>query len=134
MIFAEMDVASAEGALLAHSVKADRLSFRKGRRLSAADIGALKAAGQMTVMAVRLEPDDVPEDEAAETIARAVAGPHLSPAAPFTGRTNLLADLPGLLVVDHTRLDALNMVDEAVTLATLAPFDLLTTGDMAATI
>ena len=63
-----------------------------------------------------------------------VGGAHLSPAAPFTGRANLLADAPGLLVVDQARLDALNMVDEAVTLATLAPFDLLTTGDMAATV
>ena len=134
MIFAEMDVARAEGALLAHSVRANGISFRKGRRLSAADIAALSAAGQKTVMAVRLEPDDVPEDEAAQAIARAVGGPHLSLAAPFTGRANLLADAPGLLVVDQARLDALNMVDEAVTLATLAPFDLLTTGDMAATI
>ena len=34
----------------------------------------------------------------------------------------------------RARLDALNMIDEAVTLATLAPFDLLTTGEMAATV
>jgi len=37
-------------------------------------------------------------------------------------------------VVDQARLNALNMVDEAVTLATLSPFDLLMTGDMAATV
>jgi molybdenum cofactor cytidylyltransferase len=134
MIFAEMDIASAEGALLAHSVKAAGIAFRKGRRLSAADISALAAAGQTSVMAVRLEPDDVPEDEAAKAIAQAIAGPLLSPAAPFTGRANLLAETPGLLVVDQARLDALNMVDEAVTLATLAPFDLLAPGDMVATV
>jgi len=94
MIFAEMDVASAEGALLAHSVKAGGISFRKGRRLSAADVAALSAAGQTTVTAVRLEPADVPEDEAAQAIAGMVGGAHLSPAAPFTGRANLLADTP----------------------------------------
>ena len=134
MIFAEMDLTTAEGALLAHSVKANGLSFRKGRRLSHEDISALRAAGQSSVMAVRLEPGDVPEDEAAQAIARALAGPHLSPAAPFTGRANLLADRPGLLVIDQSRLDALNLVDEAVTVATLAPYDLMMTGDMAATI
>jgi molybdenum cofactor cytidylyltransferase len=134
MIFAEMDLAEAEGALLAHSVKADGLAFRKGRRLSAEDIAALRTVGQKSVVAVRLEPGDVPEDEAAQAIARAVAGPHLSPAAPFTGRANLLAERPGLLVIDQARLDALNMVDEAVTLATLAPFDLMAAGDMAATV
>ena len=78
MIFAEMDLASAEGALLAHSVKAGGIAFRKGRRLSAADIEALRAAGETSVMAVRLEPGDVPEDEAAALLARAVAGPNLS--------------------------------------------------------
>ena len=65
MIFAEMDVATAEGALLAHSVKAGHVAFRKGRRLSAGDIAALQAAGQSSVIAVRLEAEDVPEDEAA---------------------------------------------------------------------
>lgn len=134
MIFAEMDLASAEGALLAHSVKAAGVAFRKGRKLTAADVAALRAAGQTSVTAVRLEAGDVPEDEAAATLARAVSGPHLSSAAPFTGRANLLADLPGLLVVDPARLDALNMIDESVTLATLAPFDLLAAGEMAATI
>ena len=134
MIFAEMDVATAEGALLAHSVKAGHVAFRKGRRLSAGDIAALQAAGQTTVIAVRLEAEDVPEDEAAAAIARAVTGPHLSLAAPFTGRANLLADGPGLLVIDQARLDALNTLDEAVTLATLAPFDLVAKGDMTATI
>jgi molybdenum cofactor cytidylyltransferase len=134
MIFAEMDLASAEGALLAHSVKAAGVAFRKGRKLTAADIATLRAAGQTSVTAVRLEAGDVLEDDAAAALSRAVAGPHLSPAAPFTGRANLLADLPGLLVVDSVRLDALNMIDEAVTLATLPPFDLLAAGEMAATI
>ena len=134
MIFGEMDLASAEGALLAHSVKAGAIAFRKGRCLSAADIAALRAAGVTSVMGVRLEPGDVPEDEAAVLVARALAGPYLFAGKPFTGRANLMAEGPGLLVVDQARLDALNMIDEAVTVATLTPFDLLTTGDMAATI
>jgi molybdenum cofactor cytidylyltransferase len=134
MIFAEMPLAEAEGALLAHSVRLKDASFRKGRRLSAADIAALAAGGQTTVVAVRLETDDMPEDGAAAAIAAAVGGPGLAAAAPFTGRANLIAEAPGLLVVDHERLDALNLVDEAITLATLAPFDLLAEGDMAATV
>ena len=134
MIFAEMDLAAAQGALLAHSVKAGAIAFRKGRCLSAADIAALRAAGVTSVMGVRLEPGDVPEDEAAVLVARALAGPYLFAGKPFTGRANLMAEGPGLLVVDQARLDALNMIDEAVTVATLTPFDLLTPGDMAATI
>ena len=134
MIFAEMALAGAEGALLAHSVKLRGGTFKKGRRLSAADIAALAAGGQTSVMAVRLEADDVPEDEAAQAVAAAVAGDHLTVAAPFTGRANLMASAKGVLVVDQPRLDELNLLDEAITLATLPPFDLLAPGEMAATV
>ncbi len=134
MIFAEMPLAEAEGALLAHTVRTTGGVFRKGRRLSGADVAQLKAAGLAVVMALRLEPGDVPEDEAAGAIAEAVAGPHLAVAPPFTGRANLNATTRGLLVVDQARLDALNLLDEAVTLATLPAFDLLSEGEMAATV
>jgi len=134
MIFAEMPLADAEGALLAHSVKAKGATFKKGRRLSAADIAALAASGHEAVMAVRLEPEDVPEDDAARAVAEAVAGPHLEVRAPFTGRANLVAAAAGVLVIDRERLDALNLLDEAITLATLPPFDLLQPGEMAATV
>jgi molybdenum cofactor cytidylyltransferase len=40
----------------------------------------------------------------------------------------------GLLVADRARIDALNLVDEAITLATLAPFELVEPRQMAATI
>jgi molybdenum cofactor cytidylyltransferase len=134
MIFAELPLADAEGALLAHSIRVKGTAFRKGRRLSAADIAALSAIGQATVAAVRLEPGDVTEDDAARRVAEAVCGEFLSVAAAFTGRANLVAETPGLLVIDRERLDAVNLVDESVTIATLAPFDLLAKGDMAATV
>ena len=134
MIFAELPLSEAEGALLAHSIRVKGTAFRKGRRLSAADTAALAAIGQTTVAAVRLEPGDVTEDDAARQVAEAICGEHLSVAAPFTGRANLIAEAPGLLVVDRARLDAANLVDESITVATLAPFDLLAKGDMAATV
>ena len=45
MIFGEIDVASAQGAVLAHSVRTDGISFKKGRVLSASDIAELAASG-----------------------------------------------------------------------------------------
>jgi len=83
---------------------------------------------------VRFEPGDVTEDEAAQRVAAAVCGENLEVAAPFTGRANLIAKAHGVLVVDRARLDRLNAVDEAVTLATLPAFDLVAPGDMAATV
>jgi molybdenum cofactor cytidylyltransferase len=134
MIFADLPVAEAEGALLVHSVRIGKLSLRKSRVLSREDIEALAAAGRATVTVARLEPGDVGENEAAARLAQALAGDNITLAAPFTGRCNLLAGTAGLLVVDRARLDAINLIDEAVTVATLPPFDVLTPREMAATV
>lgn len=122
MFFGPVPPASAEGAILAHGVKAASLSLRKGRVLSAADVAALTAAGIAQVVVARLGPDDVPEDEAAQALAQALAGPGVEIAAPFTGRCNLFARQAGLARIDAAAIDAINAVDEAITVATLADF------------
>jgi len=134
MIFGDTPLAEAEGAILAHSVKLDTARFKKGRRLSADDVAALGRAGIETVIAARLEPGDVHEDAAAGQIAEAILGPGLTMSAAFTGRANLVVAERGVLVIDRARLDALNRVDEAVTLATLGPFDLVEPRQLAATV
>ena len=55
-------------------------------------------------------------------------------AAAFTGRCNLLATTAGVLVVDRERLDRVNLVDEAVTVATLTPYDVTQPREMVATV
>ena len=77
MRFGELPLAEAEGAILAHSVRAGKLVYKKGRRLDAADVAALRRPGARSVIAARLGPDDVHEDEAARLVAAAAAGPHL---------------------------------------------------------
>src|SRR3569833_3091836 len=72
MKFGRVPLAEAAGAILAHGVP----PFRKGRVLSHADLEVLKAAGVGGVTAARLEDGDVPEDQAAARVARALAGPH----------------------------------------------------------
>ncbi len=134
MIFGETPLDQAKGAILAHSLKLDKVSFKKGRRLSAADVKALRAAGIEQVVAARLEPGDVHEDGAAAALAEAVSGEGLTASAAFTGRCNLIAAGRGVLVIDRERLDRLNLVDEAVTVASLAPYDLVEPRQMAATI
>ena len=134
MIFAELPLDEAEGAVLAHSVRLAKASFKKGRVLSAADVAALRAAGHARIVAAKLEPGDMGEDAAATMVARAAAGDNLSVAAAFTGRCNLIASTAGVVVVDRARLDALNEVDEAVTLASLPPFDVVEPRQMVATI
>lgn len=134
MKFGPLPIAKAEGALLAHSLKVGNLAFKKGRKLSAQDIAALKTAGMTEIVAARLEADDVPEDDAAAALINALGGPGTKPAAPFTGRANLVAGTAGVLTLDPDRLRRLNLLHEALTVATLAPFDTVTAGQMLATV
>ena len=134
MIFGDVPVADAEGLILAHSVRLPGGAFKKGRVLSAEDIQVLLTAQIETVSGARLEPDDVGEDEAAEAVARAVTGPGLTLGKAFTGRCNIFAEGHGLAVIDDARVDRLNLLDEAMTLGTVAPHALAEAGQMVATV
>jgi molybdenum cofactor cytidylyltransferase len=126
--------AEAEGAILAHSLKLGTTALKKGRVLSHADVELITASGMSEVTVARLDIGDVGEDEAAERVAVAAAGPGISVAKSFTGRANLFAEARGLLVVDPERIDRLNLVDEAITLGTLAPFAVVEPRQMVATV
>ncbi len=138
MKFGPTPLSEAEGAILAHSIKAGGLHFKKGRFLSPADIDQLRAAGAENLVTARLEDGDVHEDAAAAALAEAILGeaPNngLSISAAFTGRSNLLAGRRGVLLVDRDGLDTLNLIGEAVTVATLEPFALVEPRQMAATV
>ncbi|MCH6586984.1 MAG: molybdopterin-binding protein [Proteobacteria bacterium] len=134
MIFGDTPLGEAEGAILAHSVKLGPVRFKKGRVLSADDLAALEKAGVTGVVAARLEAGDVHEDAAAGAVAAAIMGKGLTASAAFTGRANLVVDRRGVLVVERARLDALNRVEEAITVATLMPFELVEPRQMAATV
>ncbi len=121
MKFGPLPLDAAEGAIAAHSVRLAGAVIKKGTRLGGPELSALRAAGYASVIAARLEPGDVPEDEAASTLAKAVAGENVRVEAPFTGRANLFARTAGIIRLDEDALTAFNAVDEAVTLATLAP-------------
>lgn len=134
MIFDRMPVKDAEGAVLAHGVRTPSGMFKKGRKLSSEDIAILIKSEFRTVVAARLEPGDVPEDQAATRIATAAGGPGTAFAAAFTGRCNLFAETRGLAVVDAERLDRLNMLDEAITVATLPAYEPVEAKQMVATV
>ena len=134
MIFGPTPLAEAEGAVLAHTHRTPGRVVKKGSVLDAEAIDALRAAGLDPVIAARLEPGDVGEDAAARRIATALLGPGLQTSRAATGRVNLLAAAAGLLRADRGRIDALNAVDEAVTVATLPDATPVAAGEMVATI
>ncbi|GAB4374987.1 MAG: molybdopterin-binding/glycosyltransferase family 2 protein [Kiloniellaceae bacterium] len=134
MRFGPTPVDEAAGCILAHSLRGAGFAFKKGRRLSAEDVATLRTAGIAEIVAARLEAGDVHEDAAATELAAALCGGGLTASASFTGRCNLMVAERGVLVADPARIDAFNLVDEAVTLATLAPYDVVEPHQMAATI
>ncbi len=134
MKFRTVPLSEAEGAILAHSVVLPGVTFKKGRRLIAADVAALKEAGPSDVMVAQLGPDDVPEDEAAGRIARAAAGTNVQVGAAFTGRANLYATTPGIATLSPESIIALNSIDEGLTLATVPPFERVAARQMLATV
>ncbi|MGY5776808.1 NTP transferase domain-containing protein [Rhizobium sp. LEGMi135b] len=133
MIFGEFLTAEAEGAVLAHSVRLTDGSFSKGHRLVGGDIERLVAAGIDHIIAARIEPGDLMEDEAADRLARAVAPDHLIFSEAATGRVNVHSAVDGLFVANREAVDRINDLDPAITLACLADHVTVRAGDMVAT-
>ena len=94
MIFGEVPVDEAEGAILAHTVRTGTLTVKKGVKLSTAEVRTLGEAGIKTVMVARIEPGDVMEDEVAEVIATYLAGAGVDVMGSANGRCNLHARDP----------------------------------------
>jgi molybdenum cofactor cytidylyltransferase len=134
MIFGELPLHEAEGAILAHSIRHQGGVFKKGRVLSATDIQVLESADVNSVFAAKLGAGDVPEDEAAAAVARVIGAQGTIAQSPFTGRANLHATVRGLAVIDAERVRALNRLHESLTLATVQPYVIVDEREMVATV
>jgi molybdenum cofactor cytidylyltransferase len=134
MRFGAVPVDEALGAILAHGVRLEGGTLKKGRVLSADDITQLQAAALREVTVARLEADDVPEDEAARRVAWAIAGQGTRAQEAFTGRANVHATGHGMMIVDRERVKAINHLDESLTIATLPPHEVVSPKQMLATV
>jgi molybdenum cofactor cytidylyltransferase len=136
MKFGAVAVKDAKGAILAHSVGLDRGRLRKGLLLEADHLDQLRAAGVLEVVVARLEPSDIHEDEAAARMAQALAaeadGVRIGPAG--TGRVNLFSDVNGIAQVDADKINAANLIDPMITIATVPQWQRMSVGDMVATV
>ncbi len=134
MIFGPTPLADAPGAVLAHTQRCGAHVLRKGLVLDDAALALLRDHGHDTVIAARLEPGDVGEDAAADRLAEALLSPLVGRTRASTGRVNLLAEAPGLLLVDAPRIHRLNAVDESLTVGTLPDATPVAARDMLATV
>jgi molybdenum cofactor cytidylyltransferase len=133
MKFGSLPLEEARGGVAVHSIRKDKLVLKKGTTIGDVEIASLRAAGISEIVAAKLEPGDIGEDEAAQALANAAKGSHVRTEEAFTGRANLFAEKAGVLVVNKADIDKLNVIDEAITFATLPAFSPVAEGQMIAT-
>jgi molybdenum cofactor cytidylyltransferase len=134
MKFGSVAVEDALGCVLAHSVKLNSWTLKKGKVLSQVDIDSLLAENLQHVIAAKLDASDVPEDEAARQLSIAISGENATTQEAFTGRANLYTNCAGVLLIDETRLRQINHLHESLTIATLPEFARVNRRDMLATV
>jgi molybdenum cofactor cytidylyltransferase len=132
VIFAELPLADAEGAILAHSLTLGGRRAPKGSIIDRALIADAAAHGHARLWAARMEADDVAEEAAATRIAAAMAGEGVEGRAPVHGRVNLHATGAGIL--GAYAVDRANRASEAIGIATLPPATPVAAGDLVATV
>ncbi|MBX5492571.1 MAG: molybdopterin-binding protein [Chloroflexi bacterium] len=108
------ELRQAAGTILCHDVRgAGRRGgvLFKGTTLTVDDLARLGELPPQTIHVVALDPDDVPEDEAARRIAEAVAGSGLRLKGPHQSRYTFVAAHRGVLRVKPDVLQQLNDIE-----------------------
>jgi molybdenum cofactor cytidylyltransferase len=134
MRFGPVPVARAEGAVLAHALALPGGVLKKGQVLKAADLAAIADGGITEVIVAQLDGSEVAEDAAAAALAAALLTPGLRAGSAATGRVNLYATGPGVLVVEAAAVGRINAVHPMITLATLPAFARVQDRAMVATV
>ena len=79
MKFGPVSPQDALGATAVHSIRQGDLVLKKGTLIGPKEVAALTMAGVTEIVVARVEPGDVPEDQAAADIAAATAGAGVRP-------------------------------------------------------
>ncbi len=112
---------NAIGTRLAHDITEIRpgefkgAAFTKGHTVCNEDICHLQKLGKNHLYLINLEEDEIHENQAAEILARGLAGRGITwEDTPKEGKICFMAETDGLLVVDKAGLAAFNMIDEVM--------------------
>jgi molybdenum cofactor cytidylyltransferase len=115
------DVASADlpgGGVLCHDVRnptrPSEVLARKGSRLGADAVAALLEQGISELHLALPAVDDLTEDEAANNLAAALAGPGVSTGTARYGQVSFSSSGRGMLYIDAAQLDRVNALDDVL--------------------
>ena len=130
-------VEEAIGLPLAHDIteivpgKHKGPAFRGGHIVRKEDISKLLDVGKRNLYVMELDRDELHEEDAAQRLAKAAAGPNLKLVGPSEGRVNLVAEISGLLKIDSDLLYRLNSLGNLI-MATLLSDRYVNEGDVVA--
>jgi hypothetical protein len=115
-----ISVQESVGKVLGHDVtrivpgKFKGRAFKKGHIIQPEDIPELLKIGKEHVYVLDLQDGFLHENEAANRIAKAAAGPGIELTEPVEGRVNMIAAFKGLLKVNVNALYQINSIEEMV--------------------
>jgi len=134
MIFGNWPIEETEGAMLGYAITAGAHSFRKGTVLTRDALDILQEHSITHVFAARLEDDDIGEDEAALAVGNLLICENIEAGKPVAGRINLFARHDGLFRARAAAIDAINLLDPRISVATLRNDCRVKSGQMIATV
>lgn len=134
MIFGELALDDAEGAILAHSLRLKSRTIGKGTLLTRPVLDEIRNAGIDKLFAARPAANDVGENEAARRIAGAIAGSNLTVEDPVHGRSDLFAIANGLVALDRNAIERINLAQSVIQVATLPEHSPVEAGQIVATV
>ncbi len=134
MKFGEKPIGACLGDLLVNSVKTSDGKLPKGTSLSKLHIKKLRSMGIERLLVASLQKGDVDENSAAKLLSTAFCKIGFKLSVPATGRVNFIAEHLSISRLDVDKIKKLNEIDEAITFATVMPDQLLTKGQLVATL
>jgi len=133
MQFEEISLSAATGWTLAHSIEVNGTRIPKNSLISADITDQLLTAGISTVLAYKLDANDLGENNAAQAVAAHISGPGVEMGQATRGRCNVYAAANGIFRADPA-IDALNSIGQSIGVATLPDYAPVSVGKLVATV
>ena len=119
MIFGEFPIQECKDSILAHTLKLPQKTIKKGSVIGDNEIELIKNSNLEKIWIAKLEPNDLNENDAATMLANSLSNENCKAETAFTGRVNLFSTVSGIFCPNTDKINELNSVDSAITLATL---------------
>ncbi|PPR15226.1 MAG: Nicotine blue oxidoreductase [Alphaproteobacteria bacterium MarineAlpha9_Bin3] len=134
MYFGDIKVKDSLNCILAHTIKINNKTIKKGTVISKNVQNYFIENKIKTIVGAKLDKNDIHEDEAANKIANLFKNTSIAIEKAYTGRANILASRSGLLIINKDIINKFNMIHDDVTIATLNNNSTVKKGEMIATI